>query len=115
MPRKLKTDPQRQGKKRGCQGAGKSEHEDKDREKSESVHALAMTTVARKWLKVQITQSRSFTESPLSGVITNQGQMLVKIHRYLVVIDPQGKLRQLIFTAKIPNKHGIRAIHSFMT
>ena len=45
MPRKVKADPQRQGKKRSLRGAGKSEPEEDDRDKSESVDALAMATV----------------------------------------------------------------------
>ena len=47
MPRKVKADPQRQGKKRSLRGAGKREPEaeEDDRDKSESVDALAMATV----------------------------------------------------------------------
>ena len=68
MPRKLKARPQRQGKKRRCQEGGNSGQEDEDREKSESDHALAMTTAtASKWLDILDGKVRAFGV-PLRGV-----------------------------------------------
>ena len=54
MPRKVKADPQRQGKKRSLRGVGKSELEEDDREKSESVQASAMATVGMKSFHVPV-------------------------------------------------------------